>query len=180
MAFTTPITWTINQLVSVANMNEQVRDNMNAVWQAAAVRITHSANQSIADSALTALAFNTERFDQAAGAASTMHDPITNNTRLTCRISGVYMIGANIDWSSLSTAGYRQLSLRVTGTTTIAHTQTTAVGSAIDTTQNINALYSLTSGTDYVEVMVYQNSGAALGVQLNANFSPEFWMVRVG
>lgn len=31
MAWVNPITWTVNQLVTAANLNEQIRDNMNAI-----------------------------------------------------------------------------------------------------------------------------------------------------
>ena len=67
---------------------------------APAVRVFHNASQSITNSTLTALAFNSERFDQAGGVASTMHDTVTNNSRLTAIYAGVYMIGGTIRWAS--------------------------------------------------------------------------------
>lgn len=161
--------------ISAARLND-LEEGIFDVSLAPAVRVFHNANQSITTSTLTALAFNSERFDQVANAASTMHDTAINNTRLTCRYAGVYLIGANIDWAS-SALGYRQVSLRIGGATTIAHAQQTAVN-GVDTTQVISAPYAM-AVNDYVEVMVFQTSGGALGVNTNANFSPEFWMVRV-
>ena len=43
----------------------------------------------------------------------------------------------------------------------------------------VTTIYQLTAG-DYVEVRAYQNSGGALNVNSTANYSPEFWMVRLG
>lgn len=178
MAFTTPITWTTNQLVSAANLNEQVRDNMNAVWLAAAVRVYHNAAQSLTTAALTTLAFNSERFDQAAGVASTQHDVITNSSRLTCRVTGVYQISACIQFAANAT-GIRQLNIQLGGTTVIAAEIVPAAGTG-PTIVSVSTLYSLTATTDYVEVIASQTSGGNLNVDTSANYSPEFMMVRVG
>src|SRR5262245_3650198 len=68
------------------------------VSQAPTVRVTHSANQNINTGTQTQVAFNTEDWDQAAGASSTMHDNVTNNTRLTCRYAGIYLVTAEVEW----------------------------------------------------------------------------------
>src|SRR6266576_1935140 len=57
-----------------------------------AVRVFHNAAQSLTTGVATALAFNSERFDQAGNVADTQHDTVTNNSRLTCRYAGVYLI----------------------------------------------------------------------------------------
>src|SRR5262245_23863489 len=67
---------------------------------APAVRVTHNAAQTATTGVALTLAFNTERFDQAAGASSTMHDTVTNNSRLTAIYAGVYQISGNIEWSA--------------------------------------------------------------------------------
>jgi hypothetical protein len=45
-------------------------------------------------------------------------------------------------------------------------------------TQTVTTVYDLAAG-DYLEVFAYQDSGGALNVQTNANYSPEFSMVLV-
>jgi hypothetical protein len=45
-----------------------------------AVRVYHNTTQSVSTATHTALAFNSERFDTAGGAASTQHDTVTNNS----------------------------------------------------------------------------------------------------
>lgn len=39
MTWTTPVTWATNQLVTAANMNEQVRDNLNYLLAKPTVKI---------------------------------------------------------------------------------------------------------------------------------------------
>lgn len=179
MAFVTPITWTTNQLVTAANNNEQIRDNMNAVWFQPAVRAFHNANQSIASATFTALAFNSERIDQSAGGASTMHDLVTNNSRLTCRVAGVYLIGACLAFAGgAGTTGQRYGELFLNATTIIDADSRPNNGTS-NVFFNLSCIYPLIVG-DFVECRVYQDSGGALNVITSANVSPEFWMVRVG
>lgn len=147
------------------------------VSQAPAVRVFHSANQSLTSATLTALAFDSERFDQAGGAASTQHDTVTNNSRLTCRYAGVYQISGTISFAFNAT-GVRLARIRVNGTTTVASIQVQAVTSGSNTTDiMISTLYSL-AVNDYVELLGFQDSGGALNVAVSGNYSSEFMMVR--
>lgn len=145
------------------------------VSYAPAVRVFHNAAQSIANNAFAALNFNSERFDQAGNAASTMHDTVTNNTRLTCRYAGVYQITGNCGFAASAT-GQRAIRIRLNGTTYISSDSRVNAGAVlIDTTTT--TLYPL-AVNDYVELMVFQDSGGALNTNLNANYSPEFMMCR--
>lgn len=134
-------------------------------------RVFHDANQSIDDSTVTALAFNSERFD-----TDGIHDTATNNSRLTCATAGTYLIGASVEWASSAT-GNRNLSLRLNGTTFLVGVAQTALTGAT-TQQQFATLYDL-AAADYVECMVFQTSGGALNVNAQGNYTPEFWMVRV-
>src|SRR5262245_42130802 len=106
--------------IDAADLNK-IENGIFEISYAPAVRVFHNANQSIATSTITALAFNSERFDQAGNAADTMHDTVTNNSRLTCRYAGIYAIYASIEWAG-NAAGQRNLQFRVNGTTLIANT----------------------------------------------------------
>ena len=150
---------------------------VNDVSYAPAVRVYHNANQSITNVTLTALAFNSERFDQAGNAADTQHDTVTNNSRLTCRYAGVYQITGMVDWAT-NTNGGRQAQLWLNNATQIGALRLATVGSTNVCTIQVTALYAL-AVNDYVELKVYQDSGGALNVLASGNFSPEFMMVRV-
>lgn len=135
-------------------------------------RVYHNAAQSITNNAVTALAFNSERFDN-----DGIHDTTTNTGRLTCKTAGVYAIGGHVNWANNAT-GLRLISIRLNGTTLLATQGANAVTTGNSQDQSVVTLGSLALN-DYMELMVYQSSGGALNVQAAGNYSPEFWMVRV-
>lgn len=166
-------TWTDGSSQASAARLGVLEEGVLDVSLAPCVRVFHNTTQSITSGVATALAFNSERFDQAGGSSSTQHDTVTNNSRLTAVYAGVYSIGANVQWASSPTTAAIQL--RVNGTTLIAQSQ-----AQVDYRyMNVGCIYSM-SASDYVEVVVTQTSGGALNVSNTANTSPEFWMVRVG
>jgi hypothetical protein len=135
-------------------------------------RVYHNANQSINDSAVTTLAFNSERYD-----TDTIHDNVTNNSRLTCKTAGKYLICFTISFA-VNATGDRSINVMLNGATNLgsnrckptAATSTIIMGAAV---------YSL-AVNDYVEIAVWQNSGGALNVESGSAYSPEFMMQRIG
>ena len=106
-------------------------------------RLRKSSGQSL-NTTLTALSFDTEDFD-----TDTMHDNVTNNTRITFTHAGKYMVGGIV---ATDGNAYAEASLLVNGTTTIAHA---AVGNATSSVSNgvsISTIYSFTAG-QYVELL---------------------------
>jgi len=150
---------------------------VNDVSYAPCVRVFHNAAQAITTGTNTALAFNSERLDQAGNAADTMHDTVTNNSRLTCRYAGVYQITGNIEWVGNAT-GDRSCGIRLNGTTFIGQERRVA-STTVTHEQVVTTLYAL-AVNDYVELVVNQSSGGNLNVSVVSNLSPEFMMVRVG
>jgi hypothetical protein len=142
------------------------------------VRVFHNANQSIATATDTALAFNSERFDQAGNAADTMHDNVTNNSRLTCRYAGVYQVTGMAGWAANAT-GIRQLSIRHSVGPTKYSLVEDIPSASSGTYRVVTALIAL-AVNEYVELVAFQSSGAGLNILASGNFSPEFMMVRVG
>ena len=85
--------------ISAARFNN-MEDGIFDAQYMPAVRVTHSIAQSISNNTLTALAFDTERFDTASNAADTQHDNASFNSRLTCRYAGIYAINGCAEWSA--------------------------------------------------------------------------------
>src|SRR5678815_4874680 len=77
-------------------------------------RVYHNTTQSIANNTNVALAFNSERFD-----TDTIHDLSTNNSRLTCRTAGTYLLLGHFGTAANAT-GRRVIAIRLTGSTYIA------------------------------------------------------------
>lgn len=137
-------------------------------------RVYHNAAQSIANTTGTSLAFNSERDD-----SDTIHDTVTNNSRLTCRTAGKYLIHASAEFAVSAVGAVRALNLQLNGATLIATQYVTPIGGGLPTALSCSTAYRL-AVNDYVEAAVYQDSGGALNVNSAGNYSPEFGMVRVG
>lgn len=137
-----------------------------------AVRAYHNRNQTIAHDTVTTLAFNSERYDY-----GVMHDNATNNSRLTAPSDGIYVITANVVWAAHAT-GHRTLSIQLNAATTIGSTRVLVTSGSVPARMALTTQWEMNK-TDYVEALVYQNSGGNLDVVATSAFSPEFMMVRV-
>lgn len=138
------------------------------------VSVFHSVNQSLASGVDTALAFDSERFDDP---VDPLHDPASNNSRLTCRVAGRYLAGGSVRFASNGT-GFRRLQIVRNGTGVIVVSEP-APSSVDSLTVGVVKPVALGVG-DYIELQARQDSGGALNVVAAAEFSPQFWMVRVG
>jgi hypothetical protein len=136
-----------------------------------------SISMPIPNVAWTAIAFNSERFDTVGGAASTMHDNATNNSRLTCRVAGKYLIGGHVEWAG-NAVGTRRIQVRLNGANGIGNGSPAYAVGDNNPFLGVVTLWDMIVG-DYVELIVLQSSGGSLDVIFSANHSPEFWMVRV-
>ena len=138
--------------------------------QAPAVLVSHNTTNSCTSNVVTTLACNTESYDQAGGAASTMHDTVTNNTRLTCLYAGVYLVYAGgLSWSSNPTNALVQFS-HSAGPTTFGTFNVVADNRIMSATA-----FRKLAVNEYVELQVRQVSGSTLTIA--AGF--DFGMVRI-
>ena len=136
-------------------------------------RVTHSVDQSIPDDgAFHTVAFDTERWD-----TDNIHDNVANNSRLTCKTAGKYLVVFH-GYMEHGLIGRRQF--RITKNGVEVHPAGEAglepggyffmpVSCIIDLAVN-----------DYVEASVYQTSGGALDLVKSNFVSPEFMMQRIG
>jgi hypothetical protein len=131
-------------------------------------RATLSSNQSLSDSTFTAIAWTAETID-----TDTMHDTVTNNSRLTCKTAGKYFVQAHLDYGTNST-GRRYAQLFLNGVA--GHSTQIAGLSGDDTIVDCIDVLDL-AVNDYVEVKGWQNSTAALNVVATGS---HFMMFRMG
>ena len=134
-------------------------------------RVFNSGNISIPNSSNTALTFNSERWDD-----NGLHSTVSNTSRLTAIVEGRYLICAQTTWAA-SSSGNRNLSFQINGSGfpgLIANKPLSAGKS-----HYILCILTNLAADDYVEVIVFQDSGGALNVTVEANRSPEFMMQRL-
>lgn len=134
------------------------------------VRVTHSTTQTRAASGTLSIAFDTERWD-----TDTMHDNVTNNSRITFTTAGVYSVSASIDITSPQIGDI--VAIRLNGTTKIAQSMCTA---AQEWATTLSTIYNF-AATDYVELILTTTATAGTRtVTQSGNFTPEFMANYIG
>ncbi|MBI4597339.1 MAG: hypothetical protein HY737_02930 [Candidatus Omnitrophica bacterium] len=133
------------------------------VFNATAISVPHGT--------YTPLTFNAERWDTDA-----IHDTAANTSRLTAKTAGKYLIYGHVRFSANS-IGHRQVGIRLNESPVIALTMGDATTGELSVISVVTH-YDL-AANDYVELVVYQNSGSSISVQSANNHSPEFGMVKI-
>ena len=144
-------------------------DDFQSTWHVGA-RVYNDAAIAIVTGTWTDLTFNSERYD-----TDTIHDTSTATNRLTCKTAGKYLIGGNVSWATGNNLRY--LTIYYNNTSFIAALEFNA--SAGGVFQNINCVYDL-AVNDYVTLRVNHTHGSNINIDASGNFSPEFWMHRIG
>lgn len=128
-------------------------------------KVTDSSDQTIANSTLVAVNWDTELYD-----TDGFHDNVTNNNRLTvpAGAGNVYMLVCGIVWAP-NASGVRRVMIRKNGTTVLASHRSNAVDSG-ETHASLIAFDDAGVG-DYYEVLVEQTSGGNLDLQTTTDGS---------
>lgn len=134
-------------------------------------RAYNDANQAVADSTAVKIALNEEQFD-----TDNMHDKTTNNSRILIPEDGKYLCGFNTHLGGA--ANHIKTYILLNNSTTIAVNETThAAGGAI---HQIGATIYDLDEDDYIEMVVYQNSGSSGTCYYDAYESPILWAIKIG
>lgn len=137
-----------------------------AVDQAKVFRTT---NQSIPNNTVTAISFDTEGWD-----TDTMHDTVTNPSRLTAQRQGVYLIVGMCQWATASGGITRDANIRLNGATNFCLSKLPP-NANWGPTHHLTLELSLAAG-EYIELVVTQDSGAALDILTVSADQPFFSM----
>lgn len=120
-------------------------------------RVFNSANLVVNTGVTTALAFDSEVYDQ-----GNLHSTAVNTSRLTAKITGLYDIVGYAIYAP-SGAGLRITNIRFNGVANLAGDERGNNGAGDAVIVTVPAQFRLAAG-DYVELTVFQNTGAALNV----------------
>lgn len=142
-----------------------------------ACRATRTSAVSIADATETTVSFNAERFD-----TDTMHDSVTNSSRITIKTAGIYAIGFHGMFAAAADYVGAYAILRLNGTTEIARgPQVTTVSFSMNPQVVVHTIDQF-DVADYIEVRVFQNNSAnvARNLEQTDERTPEFYAARIG
>jgi len=165
---TTSKTLTVDETVALtAKLNVSLTDKSCRAW--------HDAAQTITTATDTYVALNAEYFD-----TDVIHDLVTNNSRLTCKTAGTYVIVGQISFAYDATG-------RRMGAIILNHAafpfealqQQMAVSVDLERTDLVVSCILQLAVNDYVELLVCQTSGGNLNLLSLAGLSPILSMVRV-
>ena len=116
----------------------------------------HNANQTIPNGTTTYLDLNSTMWDN-----DDMHDDAVNNSRITIKTAGVYLVTANVLFDDAHESGDRAVSIWLNRTDQIS--QQKGTGTDTNNGRQVSVVYYF-DVDDYVEVNVYQASGYSLDI----------------
>lgn len=134
-----------------------------------ATRVNKFSDQAFTNSTFAPQSWAVENFDTGG-----LHDPTTNNSRITFPSAGIWIIGSTICWEANGT-GARYTSLRLNGASDVAIVDQAASSGGV-TRQNVMTLLNV-APTDYIEVLGWQSSGGNLNALAAVS---SFWAARLG
>ncbi len=145
-------------ILTAATMT-QVRNNDETLIDPPACSVYNSASQSIANAIDTALTAASENFDN-----DSLHSTTSNTSRVTIQTAGRYLVLSSVAFDA-SAAARLLTRFKVNGVTLYSTDSRKAIGGATPDQVSITRTFVFAAG-DYIETIVNQNSGGALGVTL--------------
>jgi len=165
------------QLAYISNVSAVHRYSGSAwVPERPAARMLRTTGGNVASGSMTVLALNTEDFDTHGG-----HDNVTNSSRYTVPIAGVYRVSGSVGWAAQTSGSpnLRQAELRKNGTT-IPGSQGPAVSGATTSVCATNTVSVLCAAGDYIELAGLQSSGSTVGTSTTAAIYPVLCVEYIG
>ena len=171
MAYTTKKTFSTGAVLTAADMNTYVSDNVDwnheliKAWEGGvpAARVSCSTSFEVAGSATTAIVFDTEVLD------TDGIWEVAAPTKLTCKTAGVYLITGNVKFAQA-----QNIIIEVNGNAVAYYSDTST-----ETPKTITTIYPL-AVNDYAELFVKNAAGTAQNVMYVEGVSPVFSMVYLG
>lgn len=166
----------VNGLASLGADGKVPAAQLPALSAFAGCRAVANAGLTVPHATATPVPFQVEEFD-----VGGFHDPAVNPSRFTipAGLGGYYAIDFVGTYDGNAT-GVRDTHLRKNGVSPAAQIgYSRRDGSASGTTVGLAVVIQLVAG-DYVEVVVYQSSGASNGFGVADPFRPQFSIVKVG
>jgi hypothetical protein len=173
MAWTTPRTWVVGEVLTAANMNTHLRDNVSWLGNPPTCRVYNSAALATTSGTPLPLTYNSERWD-----TESMHSTVTNTERLLAPVAGKYRVGAAVRYASNAT-NQRELYIERFNSSNVSqgvyiHKIVPAInGNITDVDVNTEIEMNL---NDYVKIVALQNSGGGINITVSGKFTPEAWM----
>lgn len=157
MAWTTPKTWTVGELLTAADLNTYIRDNSDFLAETPKVAVRLTSTQSVPDDTTT-----TVSWDEAVWETDASMWDGASPTKIVIPRDGLYDIDCHVKWAtSADPTDEREIKILVEGSERIN-------GTAIPTATHAHSLQLLSTNLatdDEIEIQVTQATGGALNMQ---------------
>ncbi len=159
MAIPATATKAVADKVSAAWANDNVKSPIDWLMNPPRCQVSNSTGQATADATLTVLNFDTEAYDS----TGTMHDPVTNNSRIVLPETGLYLVHMYVRWDATGVTFTRaRLQCRLNGATAVINHATSGASAASDNWFSVARSFERTfTAGDYIELLAVQTSGAS-------------------
>jgi hypothetical protein len=176
MPYTAPAAVVSGATISKSTFGDVVIADLNFLANPPACRVYHNTTQSLTDITETTVAFNSERFD-----TDTMHDTVTNNSRITIKTAGIYEITANLEIAQSADYVAAYAYIRLNGATLIGIDGGPIASTSQGIRLNPKTLWKC-AVNDYLEVRAYQDNtaNAARNIAASNVGQADFMAVWVG
>ena len=160
-----PDTYVNNQLIDADHMNTYVRTNLSSIDSGYGCRLATNTSQNISNNTWTALAFDAETFDD-----DTMHDNSANNSRVTIKEAGRYLVTGSALYNQNNAVGSRMAAIYVNGAL-YSYGSSRIAGSATNTDLIQVCDVIVVDAGDYVEFYTQHTSGTSTLTVTKRRFS---------
>lgn len=137
-------------------------------------RIARNSVQSVPSGVATAITFNVTRWNSQPSLISVLGDGFLIPGRP--EFQGTYLIGGSCRFA-LTAGGNRNLRILLNGSIEIAFSRLVASGAAADIL-NVSTIYTLNQG-DSLQLIALHTASTSINLEIDANNSPEFWIVKL-
>lgn len=142
------------------------------------VEVYHSTDQDVLPSNELILSFDSDRVND-----YDMHSTTVNNSRITFKEPGDYIIGVNISWDFIA-GGYRALHIKMNSAIYIAAVEflIPGVGASPRRARQAIATFRRCAQDDWAEVTVHQTTSVTTPIvndDVNTELTPKFWAQMV-
>jgi len=170
MSWTTPRTWTPGETVTASIMNTHVRDNLidlnGRIPYSIGAYAYRTTAQSISSASWATMSWSTTAYD------TDSLWSVGSPTRLTVPTGkgGLWQIQWNVRWNIITVNNVRIMSWPVVNATAQTAWMTeNSTSTSQYQTSGATVNYNLSAG-DYIEIQVYQDTGAAVNIRASENF----------
>lgn len=137
-------------------------------------RVWHDAEVVSTSGVTLKIPFNSELYD-----TDTIHSTTVNNTRLTCKTAGKYIIGGHFFIGPSAGGARRATNILLNNTTVITYDEKWGASASVFPGMILSTVRNL-AVDDYIELQFYQDSGGDINIQTVTEYSPIFYMQRIG